>query len=316
MTRPASGGCASSLSTFYRSLRGAESLQQPAASALVDACRLNAPGWGWTPGAYARVVDAIAAKERLQLVGVVGTSYGAVRTESLWSRPSLRWLILNSPAPAAATGAAYLSARRDAVLASFARACRECRDERAAEALLSAAIAALEREPVELSTRTPEVAGVDVAAALVALTHLPPAERTRFAAGLRRPNALADSIGRLSDSTLLRYGEYDMSPAMLPYFEEVCGRYGPWPTSIGSDPVGKLLAALHLPCRSIDRLPAAHTATPASVCIAHGDQDLVTPRAFAEQWIKRFPSARVVDSPQATHGVPELARRCRLELDR
>ena len=106
MTELTGAACDSALSAFYRAIRRSDAAAF--ARKLVEACRLGTPGrWGWTADDYAEVVDAIAAAEDLELVGVVGTSYGAIRARAVFDRPSLRWLVLNSPAPPAATGAAY-----------------------------------------------------------------------------------------------------------------------------------------------------------------------------------------------------------------
>ena len=319
VTEPTSPACASALSAFYRALR--RGATAGSGSRLVSSCGLGTPGrWGWTAARYGEVVDAIVAAENLRLVGVVGTSYGAVRARGVIDRPSLRWLVLDSPAPPASTGAAYLSARRDAALAALARSCPRCAGSAGAARLAERAAATLRAHPVELATRTPPVVGTDVPAALVGLAHLPPGQRARLAAGLERPRAAAAAIGALSDSTLLRFGEYDISPGTLAYLDEICRVYGPWSSGVrdgARDVVGRFLVELHSPCRYLDPAPAAPApAAPRAVCIARGGEDFVTPAGFAAAWQTLLPQARRIEVPGALHGTPKLARACRLVVAR
>lgn len=309
VTQPVDGGCEAALSRFYVSLRSNDS--GAGGAVLVRDCGLDvADRWGWKPETHARVVRAILAAELLELTGIVGTSFGAARTEALWSEPSLRWLILNSPAPHASSGADYLAVRREGVLDAVERASGS---RRGAESLIAAATATLAASPIALRTRTPPVDAVDLSSALVGLTHLPAAERAGFVASLQLSTVHAStSIGRLSDDTLLRYGEYAMSPAMLAYMSEICGRYGPWPESeTRDDPVGKFLLALHSPCRAVESKPPGIPAAPPSICVAHGGYDDVTPSSIAVSWKALLPHAEVLEVPDVLHGAPELARVCR-----
>jgi len=304
VTRPSTGGCDAARSGFYRSLRRSGENGEPA-TALVTACGLARSGsWGWDAADYARVVQAIARHERLVLTGLVATSYGALRSAPLWSLPSLRWLVLDSPAPPKETGTSYLRARARGVASALRRSCAPCPD-RAREAS-----AELRRDPVALDTRTPAVEPVDLEAALVAAAYLPAGQRRALFRLLGGPvRRAAPLIGRLSDATLLRYGSYEMSPAVLAYLDEVCRRYGPWPAASERP---NLLARLHAPCRSLWR-PAGDAdlpTGPADVCIAHGGLDDVVPRDTVARWRTVFPRARAVALRDAVHGAPELAAEC------
>lgn len=316
VTQPLDDGCEVALSRFYLSLR--ENDSREAGALLARDCGLGvADRWGWRPETHAHVVRAILAAEHLELTGIVGTSFGAARTEALWSEPTLPWLILNSPAPHASPGADYLAMRREGVLDAFARACGGCGGRWGAESLIAAATATLAASPITLPTRTPPVDAVDLPAALVGLTHLPAPERAEFAESLRLSAVRASaSIGWLSDGTLLRYGEHAMSPAMLAYMSEICPRYNPWPENeTPGDPVTELLLALHSPCRAVDGVASAAPAAPTSICIAHGSQDDVTPFSVAASWKKLLPHAEVLELPDVLHGAAELARACRVAIE-
>jgi hypothetical protein len=305
VTRPLSSRCAEALEGFLRGLRAAPR-KGARASRLVGACGLARAGsWGWTSDQYRLVVERIAEVERVELVGVVATSYGSARTEPLWSLPSVRWLILSSPAWRAVTGSEYLGSRAEGSRAALASTCA-CDVGR----LVTRVRAALARQPVLLATRTPPVEPVDLDAALVGLGYLAPPERERFVAGLSRPVAeSAQAIGLLSDATLMRYGEYAMSPAMLAYLDEVCRRYGPWPTEPTS-----ILAALHAPCARLARRQPGRVDAPAAVCVAHGGSDFVTPLRVAREWAALLPGARLVRAQHEGHGARALAAGCAGEL--
>lgn len=316
VTQPVTEGCEAALSRFYRSFRDGDG--EDGGGMLVRDCGLEMPDqWGWNRETHAHVVRAIVAAENLVLTGIVGTSYGAVRTEPLWSDPSVRWLILNSPAPYAATGAVLLATRREGVLDAFMRAGDGIGGRRGAERRISLAAASLAANPIALQTRTPAVDEIDLSAALVGLTHRPAFERVKFVTGLRRSvENVSAAIGQLSDGILLRYGENGMSPAMLAYLFEVCGHYNPWPErDPHGDLVGRFLFGLHSPCRTIKGASINVSSAPASTCIAHGGQDDVTPSPVAAEWKGLLPHATSLEIPYALHGSPDLARACRIAIN-
>lgn len=305
--------CADSLRELYRDLRA----QQDPSAELVGPCGLDTAGsWGWDPDRYRAVVDAVAAAEDLGLRGLVGSSYGAPRIAALADLPGLQWLVLNSPAPAAASAERYLQVRADTALQALTDACTDCPPEGGATRLLTAAQDDLQANPRTLPDRTPPVVAADVAAAAVGAAYLPTSEREHFVEGLRRlaPGDVS-LIGRLSDSTLLRYGAEDVSPAMLAYYDEVCRDYGPWPTAPPSDgPLAALLTRLHAPCTGITPSATAPFTAPASTelrsCVATSEADAVTPAAFSRTWTDLLDSPLSVTVPGTTHAPLDAMLEC------
>jgi len=312
VTRQLSDGCARSLRELHAGVRAE---QEPSGRGLVAACELGTPGtWGWSADDYRAVVDAVVRKERLRLRGVVGSSYGAPRTAAVTGRDELEWLVLNSPSPAEATGARYLQARTAAVLDALAAACAGCAAAEDAASVVATAQGRLRAAPVVLPERTPPVVAADAAAAAVAAAYLPDAERAALVEALRTPTTQgAALVGRLSDSTLLRYGELDVSPALLAYYDEVCRSYAPWDgLSSVAGPVGALLSRLHAPCAAVARVGGAPPPAPAQLrsCVATSERDAVTPPAFARTWTDVLDEPVTLTVPGTVHAGLEGLTSC------
>lgn len=319
VSRPLSEGCGAALTSFYRWLRLAPPVgPAPASQAadggpperLVRACGLAEDGsWGWSSSRYRQVVDAALRAEHGRLVGTVGASFGAARASDLWAAAfDLRWVVLNSPAPVGISAQEYLDGRRHGAMLAFKDGCVHC-DAGAVDA----AVARFASAPIVLDDRTPEVTGVDVAAAVVGLPYRAGAERREMVGTLLRdPRAAAPWIGQLSDSVLLRFGEYDMSPAALAYFSEICAQYAGWRAlRAPSGPVEALLTRLHAPCRYVPGRvapPPSRSGVPA--CLATADDDYVTPPALTDPWLKRFPGAVRVREASEGHAKAARAVRC------
>lgn len=310
--------CLDSLRAFYEGIHAAARVSGDGARQLAEKCQLGESGfWGWSPDAYRGAVEAILAKERLQLAGVVSSSFGATRSRWLSGVP-FEWQILDSPSPYEITGRDYLAARSEAASKTVARVCKSC--DQSAPPALRASIRALNRNAVAVSSRSLAVNGQDLQAALLALPYLPPTEQEDAAKAILRPQNPdnARTIGLLSDSVLLRYGVTDMSPAALAYLQEVCGSFTPWDALAESEPgVDSVADRFHQPCQFVPRLdgaPNESRPSPARRCLASSSDDAVTPPAFAERWVDELEIADTVTASNASHGAVELAVACYRKL--
>jgi pimeloyl-ACP methyl ester carboxylesterase len=314
VTQPVSSACDAAMAKFYTSLRSKDGSVDN--ESLARDCGLGAfDSWGWTPEKYARVVRTIFESEHLDLNGIVGVSFGGPRTEALWGEPSLRWIILNSPAPHAVDGARYLDIRQKGIQEVLARACEGSRSACDAGSLIKRTASALTSKPIRVPTRAILVDEADLEPALMGLTYLPVAERIRIVDRMQKSVIeAARDLGRLSDTTLLRQGEQGMSAAILAYWSGVCPRYAPWPEETSGDNVSAFLQILHHPCRMFPRLEIPAPLSLPAVCIAHGGEDGVTPTDVIEQWKTLLPNSHVVHQAGAPHGDLELALACRRKL--
>ncbi|GAA4970496.1 hypothetical protein [Kineococcus glutinatus] len=315
VTQEVTGNCAESLRLFYRGLHDATSLP---ASKVAEACRLQERGkWGWSPSNYRGVVEAILEKEKLDLVGVVGASFGAPRVRALMETLNVEWAIFNSPAPYGLDGDEYVDSRAAAAVQVAQEACHECKEPNGVERLIDSTQVALRESPIELETRTPLLTSTDVAAATIGSAYLSKGDRAEFISELARfgPKG-ADLVAEISDSTLLRFGAEDMSPAILAYFDEVCRSYAPWESVDGrDDSVAGTLGRLHAPCRSVTTTGPHSTQQRGEVvvptCLIYSESDGVTPPQFVMPWRHSLGSeGTVLLESESGHASLDMTLRC------
>jgi len=314
VTRAVPPACRDSLQAFQRGVRSAGPVETQART-LVATCDLRSGGWGWTRQLYSQVAQAIVAKEGGRLSGVLASSYGAIRTREVQQTAS-DWLILNSPAPRHRDGRAYLAERERLARLSLAKACKGCSEQDLRTTLNGARSAFAEKE-VPLPYRTPPVTAIDFDAALLGAAYLPDNERVAFLGKLRTDKSKAAvSIGKQSDSLLLRYGDYAMSAGYLAYFDEVCRDYGPWKTSKPTSSVNALMQRLHAPCEFLGgpATTAESPVKPVRTCVATGLSDYVVPEQAAKEWAALVPGAQRVTLRGIGHGDPLLATACAKRL--
>lgn len=323
VTQPVSLRCSTALRSFYRSVHdpGAPGPQAAEAVTLAPACSLARAGrWGWSATTYRAVALEAVTDRGLVLTGLVATSYGATRLPWVWGLPGVQWSILDSPAPLTATGRDYVRARVAGAVAAVEAACTDCAGPGGANQAITSAAVRLAAAPEEIDTRTPPVNGSDALAAAMAIAYLPPTERPGAVVALGKapgPGSGASAVvGTLSDSLLMRYGTYDMSPGLLAYYQEVCEAFAPWSGLPGSTRLARFFSGLHRPCAEMAGEAAGAAtglvpgASPSRSCISRSSEDFVTSRSFADQWSRALPGARSVALPGLSHGAPELAAAC------
>lgn len=309
--------CKAALAGFYRAVHDIEVVSNSVTTELHSACELSEEGrWGWSTTTYRTVIDKILEVEGLKLTGVVGNSYGASRTAALWNQSNVRWAILNSPSPRRISGTQYLRARGDGALKALRAGCPNCSGKRDERELVNQAAQRLETSPIRLTTRTPIVTSTDAVAAAVSFPYLRSEQRPVALAALRTPSSQRSArfLGALSDSLMLRYGDHDMSPGMLAYFQEVCAAYPSWNSS-GQGRVEEFLRNLHAPCSTIAARNEPIEPAPAQVCLAQAQDDQVTPSAFMTGWAQEVPYATAVKKPRGGHASGQLAIDCYRTFD-
>lgn len=319
--------CRSSLREFQSALRAniptkvdrGVSALQAVSNQLVEACAMGTLGkWGWTPDAYRAVVGGVLSAENLELEGVVGTSFGAHRLRSLFSTESLKWIILNSPAITGVAASSYLQLRSENVIGLFAAFCQTCNTSTDVMEEIEKSSAWVGETAIVLENRTPPVESIDFLAGLIGLTYVSVPEISRsVTAVLKRDEKILEDIGSLSDSVLLRYGEYEMSTAALAYYDELCPAYTSWDfPSTPSNAVQALLAAMHTPCLALANQPGrqvtAHLNSSLSLptCIGFGGNDFVLGQGQIGFWRTKFLKAKAITLPKGGHGDPNLNEMC------
>ncbi|MDQ0423879.1 hypothetical protein [Cellulomonas iranensis] len=245
---------------------------------LVGPCEVADGQWGWTPQAYAEVLDSIAAQEGLSYEGFVGVSFGAHRF--LYDAGRFQWAALANPAPVHISGDQYLATRANGVWQMAARVAGGSLADLSARVTARAAGLAA----VEIDGRSTPVTGTDLGAAAIALTYQHAETQQLGVVALLEDGGDPSLIGSLADLTWMRYGENDISPAYLAYLDEVCVAYGPWTPPPGADVVREVLDAMHRPCSDVAETGQRAPVTSATVCVSHAVDDPVAPEGFAATW--------------------------------
>lgn len=109
-----------------------------------------------------------------------------------------------------------------------------------------------------------------------------------FAGQIGGPPSSRAELARYSDLLWQRYGVGSVSPALLAYWDEVCGNATGWPAPTGNDgsAVLQFLEAFHTPCAAIPRAAVTNARAVTRtghgrLCIVLGDNDTVAPSSLA-----------------------------------
>jgi len=216
VTADESSECRTSLETWYQAIRTSWQPKQTrmptsiqdASRAIPAACTLWNGRWGWTPSTYTSAVDAILAKTERKLAAFVGFSFGSTRLAYLTNAGiNVPTVDLISPFPTGTSAVALIRARQ-AVLNTAPKFSK----------------ALIGKQP---ATRSVPIAASDLAAAQVEAQYVPPAAQTT----LYKHAADATLVGHLSDMLFSRYGEDDIAPSMLAFWDETCPAAHDWPTA-------------------------------------------------------------------------------------
>jgi hypothetical protein len=234
VTEPLDDRCRESLRNFYAAARDVAADAPSHAAGLVDACDVGdrTRRWGHDAERYASAVEEIARRERLDIRGFVGQSFGDVRASYL-APGTYDWSVFLRPFPLDVNGESLLGERATLATAMAERLAAEGR----------------------FTSGPGDLGSFDLASAVLGLGYLSPGDLERLAPGVLS-GADRASIRSLSDRVWQVYGDGDVSPAYLAYLDEVCAAATRWPVyEPGTTSVANVLAAAHLPCAAIDPPP-------------------------------------------------------------
>jgi hypothetical protein len=228
------------------------------------------------------VLRSIEEHDHVSIDAFVGASFGAVR----WAYDSgrYRWAILIRPYPIDVSGTAILRERARLI------------DDQQPPAPVDAAI----RGDSVLADRSIPLVPLDGVSARV------------FAAERAEALTSRDIVGLDADLLWQRYGTDSISPALLAYWQEVCGTTTDWPMvewdGTVADTTG-FLASFHRPCQGIEAKALGPRYGGDHVCVVVGDRDSVTPGALSRLAFEAL-SATIVASDLAPHVVIDGLSTC------
>jgi hypothetical protein len=257
--------------------------------------------WGWTPTAYAAVIDAVSRAEDLAIRAFVGASFAGQRLLYL-SSTSIDWAVLVNPAPLAIDAGLFLRERRDAAYLRLAGSCADCEPGEVTDRVTAVA-ATLDDAPLTVPSRSLPVTGMDVGAAVMALGYQPE-DIAASAWNAIETLTRVDLIGNLADTTWSRFGVEDVSPSWLAYLTEVCAAYADWPAgrpAAERDPVSNFLDAYHRPCSAVVRSHRPRSPSVGRLCVVSSADDGVAPSAFAATWAGP-PNTKIIEASGSAHG--------------
>jgi pimeloyl-ACP methyl ester carboxylesterase len=285
VTRDVVPTCRASLSYFYEALRspGTDAALLAASAKVRGDCQLvTQPGeWAFSPQSYRELVQAIARKHALNLVGFVGHSWGSVRLSYLQDLP-IRWAILARPYPIGVSVGDLIAGRALAM------------DELKVRLLSTkpAAIAKLDR------SRSLPVTTFDRLSAVVELGYVDDSMVSTIGPGVENGSDV-ERIGLLSDELWGRSNVNDISPRLLSFLGEVCPISGR-PATVNIDSLDGLLSAQFSACSgSASYVPRISAGI--DLCVVVGSRDSVTPATLVRSAMSSLPQTRWVVSDVAAH---------------
>ncbi|MFG1823649.1 hypothetical protein ACGFIJ_14275 [Microbispora bryophytorum] len=265
VTTELSDECRTSLRSFYRSVRSGDRSAPGRAEDMRVRCISGSDrtgrraAWGFDKQSYSSLVREIEKRERIQIRGFIGASFGSVRLTYL-DTADLKWAVLVRPFPVGVSGRDLLSARARAVSRFWHDVTQAASAERAGS---------------RRDARSVPISTFDMLSAAVEFGYLDKESVSKVKREVRAGDL--GPLGDLSDLLWMRYGEYDLSPAFLAYSQEVCANVSGWPSWSGRMATpSDILVAAHLPC---GQKPVVHADSPfmGKLCIAFSPDDSVVP---------------------------------------
>ncbi|MFG1762178.1 hypothetical protein ACGFIH_02525 [Micromonospora parva] len=294
VTEPVTSTCQAAMGRYYLSLRstGKDDISTTARD-MAGACGLSdgSGSWGFNAANYSAVVTAIERKDKLRVAGFFGHSWGSVRLGYL--QRQLDWQVLTRPFPIGATAEQVVSLRT-------ANMPNQGVPERV-----------IKNDKTTTPERSAPVNRFDQLSAIVELGYIDDRFYAESRAGVETGTD-STSIGRLSDRLWGRYGEWDVSPALLARIQETCSALPP-PNSVPSAvaSVKDLLRAELAPCKSLKATNVKHPPLAPRTCLVSGQQDAVTPDRLVSQRFESWQShGKWIKSVKRSHGSLDGLEQC------